>query len=71
MRRIPATELSAYLLMQKQQLSNLCVENVFAQVAPDKDQIKEYLENPPAGTCSSSLKPLNIYRQYYTLGLSK
>lgn len=49
MRRIPATELSSYLLMQKQQLSNLGADNVFAQVAPDKDQIKEYLENPPAG----------------------
>jgi len=49
MRRIPAMELSAYLLMQKQQLSNLGADNVFAQVAPDKDQIKEYLENPPAG----------------------
>jgi len=52
MRRIPATELSSYLLMQKQQLSNLGADNVFAQVAPDKDQIKEYLENPPAGMCS-------------------
>ncbi|GFG29847.1 hypothetical protein Cfor_00778 [Coptotermes formosanus] len=49
MRRIPGTELSAYFLMQKQQLSNLGADNVFAQVAPDKDQIKEYLENPPAG----------------------
>lgn len=49
MRRIPATELSAYLLMQKQQLLNLGADNVFAQVTSDKDQIKEYLENPPAG----------------------
>lgn len=49
MRRIPGTELSAYLLMQKQQLSTLGADNVFAQVTPDKDQIKEYLENPPAG----------------------
>lgn len=52
MRRIPGTELSAYLLMQKQQLSTLGADNVFPQVRPDKDQIKEYLENPPAGMCS-------------------
>jgi hypothetical protein len=51
MRRILATELSAYLLMQKQQLLSLGADNVFAQVTPDKDQIKEYLENPPAGMC--------------------
>ncbi|PNF13951.1 hypothetical protein B7P43_G09871 [Cryptotermes secundus] len=51
MRRIPATELSAYLVMQKHQLLSLGADNVFAQVAPDKDQIKEYLENPPAGMC--------------------
>jgi hypothetical protein len=52
MRRIPGTELSAYLLMQKQQLSTMGADNVFAQVTPYKDQIKEYLENPPAGRCS-------------------
>ncbi|XP_069702368.1 nucleoporin p54 [Periplaneta americana] len=49
MRRIPGTDLSAYLMMQKQQLSTLGADNVFPQVTPDKDQIKEYLENPPAG----------------------
>jgi hypothetical protein len=51
MRRILATDLSAYLLTQKQQLSNLGADNVFAQVTPDKDHVKEYLENPPAGMC--------------------
>lgn len=56
MRRIPGTELSAYLLIQKQQLSTLGADNVFAQVTPDKDQIKEYLENPPAGKCSVKLE---------------
>jgi len=45
--------------MQKQQLANLGADNVFAQVASDKDQIKEYLENPPAGMCSWNLKPFN------------
>ncbi|PNF28321.1 hypothetical protein B7P43_G03474 [Cryptotermes secundus] len=49
MRRILATDLSACLLMQKHQLLSLGADSVFAQVAPDKDQIKEYLENPPAG----------------------
>jgi hypothetical protein len=56
MRCIPGTELSAYLLMQKQQLSTLGADNVLAQVTPDKDQIKEYLENPPAGKCSVKLE---------------
>jgi hypothetical protein len=51
-RRIPATELSGYLQRQKQQLSNLGAEDVFAQVASDRNQIKEYLEYPPAGMCS-------------------
>jgi hypothetical protein len=58
MRRIPATELSAYLLMQKHQLSSLGADNVFPQVTPDKEQIKDYLENPPAGMCSWNLKPV-------------
>jgi hypothetical protein len=34
---------------------------VFAQVTPDKDHVKEYLENPPAGMC---LWNLNFYRMH-------
>ena len=50
-RKIPATELATYLLqpMQKQQLSQLGVDNVYLQVTPDDDQLKDYLENPPSG----------------------
>lgn len=48
-RRIPATDMSNYLLTQKQQLTSLGADNVFPQVTPDKEQVKEYLDNPPAG----------------------
>ncbi|KAJ9577545.1 hypothetical protein L9F63_005918 [Diploptera punctata] len=49
LRRIPATELSNFLLMQKQHLTALGVDNVLAQVTPDKEQLKEYLDIPPSG----------------------
>nr|CAD7450337.1 unnamed protein product [Timema bartmani] len=49
-RRIPATELAAYLhRMLCQQPSSITAENVLAQIKPDKDQLAEYLEQPPAG----------------------
>ncbi|CAG2058383.1 unnamed protein product [Timema podura] len=48
-RRIPATELAAYLhRMLCQQPSSITAENVLAQIKPDKDQLAEYLEQPPA-----------------------
>nr|CAD7432914.1 unnamed protein product [Timema monikensis] len=48
-RRIPATELATYLhRMLCQQPSNIAAENVLAQIKPDKDQLAEYLEQPPA-----------------------
>ncbi|GLH05472.1 Putative nucleoporin Nup54, partial [Gryllus bimaculatus] len=51
LRRIPATDLTAYLLqtMQKQQLTQWGVENVYSQIMPDKEQLDEYLANAPAG----------------------
>ncbi|EEB13683.1 Nucleoporin p54, putative [Pediculus humanus corporis] len=50
-RKIPALELSAFLTqpMQKQQLTNLQVENIYPQVDPGQESLKEYLDNPPAG----------------------
>lgn len=49
LRKIPANELFAYLTqnMQKQQLTQIGVENVFPQVKLDPAQLKEYLDNPP------------------------
>ena len=35
--------------MQRQQLQNLQVENVYPQVDPGQEQLKEYLDNPPQG----------------------
>ncbi|KAJ8680828.1 hypothetical protein QAD02_016615 [Eretmocerus hayati] len=48
-RKIPANELFAYLtqMMQKQQLTQLGVENLFPQVKLDPAQLKEYMDNPP------------------------
>ncbi|XP_067000209.2 nuclear pore complex protein Nup54 [Anabrus simplex] len=50
-KRIAATDLATYLLQptQKQQLTSLGVENVYPQIKPDKDQLDEYLDKPPAG----------------------
>ncbi|XP_057340527.1 nuclear pore complex protein Nup54 [Microplitis mediator] len=48
-RKIPANELVGFLSqpVQKQQLTSLGVENMFAQVKLDAAALKEYLENPP------------------------
>lgn len=48
-RKIPANELVAYLSqgMQRTQLTQMGVENIFPQVKLDPSQLKEYLENPP------------------------
>ncbi|XP_011868731.1 PREDICTED: probable nucleoporin Nup54 [Vollenhovia emeryi] len=48
-RKIPANELVAYLsqVMQKQQLVQNGVEDVFPLVKLDPSQLKEYLDNPP------------------------
>ncbi|KAK6632980.1 hypothetical protein RUM43_012723 [Polyplax serrata] len=50
-KKIPASELSAYLTqpMQRQQLTSLQVENIYPQVDPGQESLKEYLDNPPAG----------------------
>lgn len=49
LRKIPANELFAYLTqaMQKQQLTQIGVENIFPQVKLDPSQLKEYMDNPP------------------------
>lgn len=46
-----ASELSGFLTqpMQGQQLTNLQVENVYPQVDPGQEQLREYLDNPPQG----------------------
>ncbi|KYQ57565.1 putative nucleoporin Nup54 [Trachymyrmex zeteki] len=48
-RKIPANELVAYLsqVMQKQQLVQNGVEDIFPLVKLDPSQLKEYLDNPP------------------------
>ncbi|XP_011299780.1 nuclear pore complex protein Nup54 [Fopius arisanus] len=48
-RKIPASELVAYLsqTIQKQQLTQIGVDNIFSQVKLDPSQLKEYMENPP------------------------
>lgn len=50
LRKIPANELFAYLnqSMQKQQLTQIGVEDIQPIVKLDPAQIKEYLDNPPA-----------------------
>jgi nuclear pore complex protein Nup54 len=49
LRKIPANELFAYLTqtMQKQQLTQIGVENIYPQVKLDPVQLKEYMDNPP------------------------
>ncbi|XP_058802531.1 nuclear pore complex protein Nup54-like [Phymastichus coffea] len=49
LRKIPAIELFNFLTqpIQKQQLTQMGVENVFPQIKLDPAQLKEYLENPP------------------------
>ncbi|XP_044594934.1 nucleoporin p54 isoform X2 [Cotesia glomerata] len=48
-RKIPANELVGFLSqpMQKQQLNNMGIDNMFAQVKLDAAALKEYLDNPP------------------------
>ena len=48
-RKIPANELFAYLTqtMQKQQLVQMGVENVYPLVKLEPSQLKEYLDSPP------------------------
>lgn len=50
-RKIPALDLCAFLnqTIQKQQLTNVGVTYIGAYVTPTKDQLQEYLKNPPAG----------------------
>lgn len=50
-RRIPTNEACAYLeqLSIKPQLSTLSIMGVVPRIAPTKEQIKAYLDNPPAG----------------------
>lgn len=48
-RKIPSNELVAYLSqnIQKQQLTQMGVENIYPQVKLDPTQLKDYLDNPP------------------------
>uniref|UniRef100_A0A1B6DMA8 Nucleoporin Nup54 alpha-helical domain-containing protein n=1 Tax=Clastoptera arizonana TaxID=38151 RepID=A0A1B6DMA8_9HEMI len=50
-KRVSNLELVNFFLqpMQKQNLTNAGIQNVYVFVAADQEQIKEYLETPPAG----------------------
>lgn len=50
-KRIPSTDICNYLNqpMAKQQVNGMGIEDVVALIAPDEDQLKEYLEKPPKG----------------------
>lgn len=50
-KRIPATDVVNALSqpMPKQQLGTMGVEDLIALIAPDEDQLKEYLQKPPKG----------------------
>ncbi|KAK2149457.1 hypothetical protein LSH36_451g01007 [Paralvinella palmiformis] len=51
-RRIPASDVYKVVTSNaniKQQLSNLCVENLITKLAFDQEQLQQYLDNPPAG----------------------
>lgn len=50
-RRVPATDVASFLNQPNpvQQLRTIGVEATFAFVAPDDDQVREYLEKPPKG----------------------
>lgn len=52
-RKIPATDLSAYLNQptQKQQLSNVGVTCITPFITPSKAELEEYLKSPPEGWC--------------------
>lgn len=52
-RKIPASDLSAFLnqQVQKQQLSNVGVTCITAYMTPTKAQLEDYLKNPPPGMC--------------------
>lgn len=50
-KRISATEVNNFLSqpMTKTQLTNIGIEEVIPLIAPDEDQLKEYLDKPPKG----------------------
>lgn len=50
-KRISATEVTNFLNqpMIKTQITSMGVEDVIAVIAPDEDQLKEYLDKPPKG----------------------
>ncbi|XKL68867.1 hypothetical protein PGB90_006636 [Kerria lacca] len=61
-RRIPNNEICSYLLqpMQKQQLVNLGIDNVYPFMAPNDSQLNEYLENSPHGIDSRLWKQAQL-----------
>ncbi|KAF8783087.1 nucleoporin p54-like [Argiope bruennichi] len=50
-RRIPPAEICGYLEQPtvKPQIANLGIVNVVPKIAPSKEQLQSYLDNPPAG----------------------
>lgn len=52
LRRILATDLASALLQPilKPQLDNLAITSISAKVKPSPEQLRAYLDNPPAGS---------------------
>ncbi|XP_063245053.1 probable nucleoporin Nup54 isoform X2 [Bacillus rossius redtenbacheri] len=60
-RRVLASELAAHLQkVATQQPTSLSAESVLAVVRPDKDQLTEYLEQPPAGVDARQWKQAQL-----------
>lgn len=63
-KRYASTEVGNFLNqpMQKSQLTGAGIEDIVALIAPDEDQLKEYLEKPPKGNPlarKSAVRPFN------------
>ena len=58
-RRLPATEVFNFFnqsQIQMQLIQHLAVEKVFPKTGMTAEQLKQYLDNPPAGTLNLTLK---------------
>ena len=66
-RRVPASDVYKAITSNasiKQQLNNLCIENLITKLAFDQEQLQQYLDNPPAGmrNLSNLYNMLHLYR---------
>lgn len=64
-----ALELAAFLHqpMPKQQLTSLQVESVYPQVELGAEQLREYLDTPPSGMCTSKTGDVHRFIVFYKL----